>query len=179
MKIDEKYFVPFLIVSAIITAIIIAFVTVNNRSERQANFKESIQKSDSLKYSYFPVFQSNDSLSIQSFEDKYVVVDFWATWTESFSEAAHQQLAALLHKYPDRLEVLAAVVEDKTKRVERYIKEHEYPFSYVNGTQVFNTFNVPGVPTQLVYAPGGELVAIFTGSAEQSRLDSLQTIITP
>lgn len=124
-----------------------------------------------------PVFLGDDSLSVQSFENSYVVIDFWATWTATFSEKAHEQLAKLKNKYPQRVEILAAVVQDKPEKVKGYIRSHNYPFHYTKGTKTFEKFGLPGVPTQLVYSPEGELISVFTGRADAARFDSLQAIL--
>lgn len=178
MKLDEKYFIPFLAILAVVSALLIVFFTVNSREGREQAFRKKMARQDSLRFASFPVIGSQDSLGVHSYPNSYVVIDFWATWTSSFSEGAHRQLARLKKQHPERLEVIAAVVEDKRQRVQQYIDRYRYPFHYVNGTRVFNHFGVPGVPTQLVYRPGGTLHSIFSGYADSTRLDSLQTILS-
>lgn len=177
MKLDEKYFVPFIAIVAAVTALIIAFFTVSNRQGREEAFKESMAAQDSLRYQSMPVLNSTDSLSISSFSDQFVILDFWASWTESFSRQSHRQLADLKEQYPDQIEIIAAVVQDKPENIQEYINRYNYPFHYVEGTVVFNGFNVPGVPTQLIYRPDGTLSSIFTGYADSTRMDSLQTLM--
>ncbi|HLR77220.1 MAG TPA: TlpA disulfide reductase family protein [Balneolaceae bacterium] len=177
MQIDNKYFVPFILIVAIISAFLIAFFTLHIRQKRHKHFIEQISAQDSIKYVMMPVFGDADSLSVQSFKKKYVVVDFWATWTASFSEKAHKQLAGLRTKYPQKLEVIAAIVKDKPEKVQDYIDRYNYPFHYVEGTAVFENFDLPGIPTQLVYSPKGQLLSIFTGRADAARLDSLNNIL--
>ena len=178
MKLDEKYFAPFLAVVAIGAALLILFFTVNNQQGREQSFKKEMARQDSLKYQYMPVIGGDDSLRVQSFPDRYVILDFWATWTSSFSLGAHQQLGQLKASNPDKIEILAAVVQDKNPNVKEYMNRYDFPFRFVEGTRAFNKFGVPGVPTQLVYAPGGKLESIFTGYADSTRMDSLKTIIT-
>lgn len=177
MKLDEKYFVPFIAIVGVVAALIIVFFTVSNRQGREEAFKESITEQDSLRYQRMPVLNSTDSLSISSFSDQFVILDFWASWTESFSRQSHRQLANLKEQYPGKVEVIAAVVRDKPEKAREYINRYDYPFHFVEGTAVFNGFNVPGVPTQLVYRPDGTLSSIFTGYADSTRMDSLQTLI--
>ncbi|MBN2733036.1 MAG: TlpA family protein disulfide reductase [Balneolaceae bacterium] len=178
MKLDEKYFVPFIAIVAVVAALIIVFFTVSNRQGREEAFKESIAEQDSLRYHRMPVLNSTtDSLSISSFSDQFVILDFWASWTESFSRQSHRQLANLKEQYPGKVEIIAAVVRDKPEKTQEYINRYDYPFHFVEGTAVFNGFNVPGVPTQLVYRPNGKLSSVFTGYADSTRMDSLQTLI--
>lgn len=187
MKLDEKYFIPFIGIIAVVAALLIVYYTVSNREGREQAFRQEMSRQDSLRFAYFPVIgpsgrdpdhsNDRDSVSVASFTDTYVIIDFWATWTASFSEDAHEQLARLKEQYPGRVEILAAVVEDKAENVRKYRQRHDYPFRYVDGTGPFNKYGLPGVPTQLVYAPGGQLHSIFSGYADSLRMDSLQTII--
>lgn len=177
MKLDEKYFVPFLAILAIVAALIIVFFTISNRQGRREAFEKKITAQDSLRFQPMPKLNSTDSLSVSSFRGRYVILDFWAPWTSSFTTSSHRQLAKLQQQYPAQIEVLAAVVEDKSERTREFISRNNYSFHYVEGTDVFNTFKVPGVPTQLVYNPDGRLISIFTGYADSARLDSLQTIL--
>lgn len=178
MKLDEKYFVPFLAVVAVAAALIIVFFTISNRQGREEAFQKNITAQDSLRYQPMAILGSADSVSITSFPNRFVVLDFWASWTESFSRQAHKQLAQLKQQYPDKVEIIAAVVQDTPENTLEFIERYNYPFHYVEGTSVFTGFNVPGVPTQLVYKPGGRLVSIFTGYADSTRMDSLQTLIS-
>jgi thiol:disulfide interchange protein len=178
MKLDEKYFIPFIAIIAIMAALIIVFFTISNREGKEQAFRKSIVSQDSLSQQLMPTLNGADSLGISSFPNHYVVLDFWATWTASFSRQAHLQLLELKEQNPERLQVLAAVVQDKPENVKEYINRYDYPFHYVDGTEVFNRFKVPGVPTQLVYTPAGKLHSIFTGRADSTRMDSLKKIIS-
>lgn len=178
MQIDNKYFIPFVLIVAVVSAILVAFFTIHIRQTRHQNFIQQIKAQDSLKYAMMPVIASRDSVGVHSFQNKVVVLDFWATWTATFSEKAHEQLAGLIEKYPHKLVVIAAVVQDKPEKVKKYISQFNYPFRYVNGTAVFEKFDLPGVPTQLVYSAGGGLISIFTGRADAARLDSLNKILS-
>lgn len=177
MKIDQKYFVPFVIIMAVVSAFIIAYFTISSQQADRQYFKTHITKQDSLKFSRMPVFNGNDSLSVKSFQGKFVVLDFWSTWS-NFSENNHKHLAQIVNEYPDRLLVIAAVVEDKRKKVDDYIQRHRFPFHYVDGTQVFNKFDMPGVPVQLVYKPNGNIASVFFGSEGPAQFDSLRALIS-
>lgn len=177
MKLDNKYFIPFIIIVALVSAILLAYFTIHVRQQRHDAFISRIAETDSIKFAMMPVLGNGDSVSVQSINDSYVVLDFWATWTASFSEKAHKQLAGLIEKYPQKLEVIAAVVKDKPEKVKNYIQRFNYPFHYVKGTAVFEKYGLPGVPTQLVYSPDGQLISIFTGRADAARLDSLTHIL--
>lgn len=176
MKLDQKYFVPFLAIVAIITAVLITFFTISSQKGQRQAFREYIISQDSLKREKMPVLSSTDSLSVRSFSGKYVILDFWATWS-NFSEDIHLQLAGLARQYPDSLEVIAALVQDKQEEADRYIKRHNFPFHFVDGTTVFNKYNVPGMPTELLYDRRGTLVEVFFGHTNFTKFDRLRTLM--
>jgi thiol-disulfide isomerase/thioredoxin len=176
MRLDNKYFVPFIVVAALVTAVLIAYFTVSSQMSLRTSFRHRILVQDTLRHEAFPVLDGSDSLKVTDFNGKYVVLDFWATWS-NFSQDSHEQLAQLASANPEDVEVLAAVVEDKRQEVSNYIRLNDFPFRFVNGTAVFNKYRVPGLPTQLVYSPDGELVSIFFGYSDSTQYDSLRTLI--
>lgn len=178
IKIDNKYFVPFVLIVAGVSAILIVWYTVQSREERQQRFRKHITQQDTLQLEMMPYYVKDDSISVQSFKGKYVMLTFWATWTAKFSKTSHEQLKKLKKKYPKKFEVIVAVVEDKPKKVKKYLQRHEYPFHYVHGTALFEQYGLPGVPLLLFYSPQGDLLSIFTGSANAARMDSLKAMIT-
>lgn len=177
MKLDQKYFVPFLAVMAIITALLITFFTISSQKGQRQAFREAILQQDSLRIQKMPLLDSSDSLSVSDFEGKFVILDFWATWS-NFSEDVHEQLFTLKQQHKDTLEVIAAVVEDRPEKTEAYISRHQFPFHYVEGTLVFNKFGIPGMPTEVIYNPEGRIIEVLFGSTDAARFDSLSTLMS-
>lgn len=176
MRLDPKYFIPFMIVVALVGALLIALFTMHSQQSRRQDFHKRIMAQDSLRHEPLPEFGGSGSLNVADFKGKFVVLDFWSTWS-NFSEDSHEELAKVAEAYGDTLRVVAAVVADREEDVASYIRRHEFPFRYVVGTAVFNKYGVPGVPTQLVYNPDNQLVSVFFGYTDPSRYDSLRTLI--
>lgn len=177
MRIDPKYFSTFLLIIALVGAGLIALFTLKNRSNEKEAFKKRMFAQDSLQSMYWPKVQGDDSLRISDFRGDFLVVDFWANWSGA-SEKSHQQLAVLKKEFPDTLEVIAASVGLSKKEVVSYIKKHNFPFLFVAGSKYFSTFNIPGLPAQLIYNPKGELEHVFLGYKNASRYDSLRALIS-
>lgn len=177
MKLDQKYFIPFLAVVAIVTALLITFFTISSQKGQREVFRNYILKQDSLNTEQMPQLKESDSLSVSDFQNKFVVLDFWATWS-NFSEDAHYQLDELVRQYPDTLEIIAAVVEDQQEKIDAYIGRHNFPFHYVDGTDVFNKYSIPGMPTEIVYSPDGKIIDIFFGYSDSTQYDSLRTLLS-
>lgn len=177
MKLDQKYFVPFLAIVAVLTALLITFFTISSQKGQRQVFRNYILQQDSLKLEKMPVLYESDSLSVSDFNDKFVILDFWATWS-NFSEDAHIQISELVKQHPDNLEVIAAVVEDRQEKIDAYIERHNFPFHFVNGTIVFNKYDIPGMPTEIIYSPGGKIIDVYFGYSDSTQYDSLRTLIS-
>lgn len=177
MQIDPKYFNTFLIIVAVIAAALIAFFTLKNRSNEKSDFKDRMFAQDSLQTVFWPQVQKDDSLRISDFEGAFVVVDFWASWSEA-SLQSHRELATLKGEYPQMIEVIAASVQLQEKEVATYIDDYDFPFHFVGGSRHFSSFNVPGIPAQLIYNPEGELQNVYLGYQNNSQYDSLRVLIS-
>lgn len=178
MKLDQKYFVPFLAVMAVVTALLIAFFTVSSQKGQREAFRQAIMQQDSLRNEYMPYIESNDSLRVSSLTEnnKYVVLDFWATWS-NYSVEVHRELTQLVGEYPERLEVIAAVVKDQPDKISAYLERYNFPFHFVHGTTVFNKYQVPGMPTEIIYSPQGIIVDVYFGYSDSTQYNRLRTLI--
>ncbi|HKK44654.1 MAG TPA: TlpA disulfide reductase family protein [Balneolaceae bacterium] len=176
MKIDPKYFNRFLAIMAIMAAVIIMFFTFHNQLSDKSDFKKRIFAQDSLQTIYFHNAQDADSLRISDFKGQYVVLDFWANWSDE-SLDFHQKLADIKNQYPDKLQIIAAAVGLRRKQVISYMQKHPFPFHFVGGSKPFAVFGVPGLPAQLIYNPDGKLQSVFLGFPDKSQYDSLRTLV--
>jgi hypothetical protein len=176
MRLDPKYFNKFLLIVAILAAILIAFFTLSNRSAEKSDFRDRMFAQDSLKTVWWPKVQADDSLRIFDLKGQFVVLDFWANWSDASIES-HKQLAQIQNQYSDTLQVIAASVSLQKEEVFSYIEKHDFPFQFVAGSQHFSAFNVPGLPAQMMYTPAGELKHVFLGYSDDSQYDSLRVLI--
>lgn len=176
MRIDPKYFNVFLAVVAAVAAILIALYTYANLRGDERIFKERMMASDSLSTVAWPLVEKEDSLRIRNFNDRYVVLDFW-TERSGASVVSQEKLSEVKEEYGDRLTVIAAGVGQPVQDVLTYIREHDYPFIFVEGSHHFSAFDVPAIPAQLVYEPGGSVHSIFIGFRDSAQYDSLRSIL--
>lgn len=177
MQLDPKYFNTFLVIVAVVAAAMITFFILSNRGNDESQFKERMFAQDSLRTVGWSRIQSSDSLRISNFEGSFVVLDFWSNWTDASLES-HRQLEGLKKEFPDTLEVLAASVRLKPDETISYIEKHNFPFRFVEGTQHFSGFEIPGLPAQLIYNPQGQLQSVHLGYQNDSQYDSLRARIT-
>ncbi|MDZ7773662.1 MAG: TlpA disulfide reductase family protein [Balneolaceae bacterium] len=177
MRIDPKYFNVFIFILAIVAAALIVFYSVSTDRSNQRKFREFITSSDSLGLEYWNEAFSNDTLSIEELDSRFVLVDFWATWSV-YGDERHRHLHRLLEEHPEILTVLAASVRNPLEEVREYREQHGFPFTYVDGTRIFTKYRVPGIPTMILYGPDGRIRTVFVGFEGEAQIDSLNRVIS-
>lgn len=176
MRIDPRHFNKFMVVVAVVAAILIAIATMNYIAGRKSAFQQQMMEADSLGYTAFPRFEAGDSLQLNQFTGQYLLLDFWADWSEP-SLTSHRALQNMPESVLNRLSVVAASVRTGSADVAAYRQQNKYAFEYVDGTDFFQKMNLPGVPSQVLFNPKGEVIATFVGYTDSTRYDSLQTLI--
>lgn len=176
MRLDPKYFNTFLAIVAVIAALFIAYFTISSQQNKRSDFKERITQQDSLQTVFWPRVEVSDSLKITDFSDRFVLLHFWSNWSDA-SINNHRQLTRLKQEYGEQLAVIAAAVGLREEEALSYVKEHDFPFYHVAGSQQFSSFNIPGVPANLLYAPDGRLEYVSLGALDEIQFDSLRVVI--
>ncbi|MDZ7693324.1 MAG: TlpA disulfide reductase family protein [Balneolaceae bacterium] len=176
MRIDPRYFNIFMVMVAVVAAILIVITTMSYISGREAKFQQQMMEVDSLAYTQFPYMGRNDSLQLTQFEGRYLLLDFWSTWSDP-AIASHKELMNMPTRYLDTLSVIAASVRIDSGEALSYKRRYNYPFIFVDGTDFFHRMNLPGVPSQVLFNPKGEVIATFVGYTDSTRYDSLKTLI--
>ena len=149
-----------MIVVAAISLVIIAYSTIRYFQVQIDEFEQNVSgmQADTLG---FPSYQRSDSLRLDQFTGTDIVVHLWATWSDR-----SDQVNRLLYDFSeehDSLTVILAAVRDSQQQVESYISMHDYPFYYVDGTELFQKIMAPGIPTQLFFNKSGELQGYHVG----------------
>ncbi|MDX1671446.1 MAG: hypothetical protein R3211_03835 [Balneolaceae bacterium] len=176
MRIPQKYFIAFLVIMALVAALIIVYGTFHYQKGVKREFREELAKSDSLIFEPLPLVLENDTIAIADFRDRFVILDFWSVRID-FSTVSHPVLARMKNQFEDTLRVLSAVVKDRREEIQQYQRKHRYPFTYVDGTALFNKLKMPGLPTQILFSPEGDIVDIFTGYTDSTQYDSLRSLM--
>lgn len=146
MKLDQKYFVPFLLICAALTGIVIVLSTLNYASNQRETFREEIENTELSEWKLYH-YESGDSLSLSRFEGSPMILHFWSTWSD-LSMELHDVMSDLKKDYPDLI-IVAAASRDAPELVEQHIAETSYDFFYLDGTPLYQELMVPGLPSQL------------------------------
>lgn len=145
-----------------VAAVSIVVLSVFNQSNKEQTFKENVIKSDSLLI-YPLVFEnSSDTTQIKNFAGQYVILNFWATWSD-YSKNMHKRLAAINLTTSVEVIIIAASVRDADSQVKKHLNENTYPFHYVEGTGLYDKLSVPGVPSNIIIGPEGEILDVQVG----------------
>lgn len=177
MKIDPKYFNLFAVIVAVFAMIAITYFTFSYAGSQRTEFKSTLGSGAELYNEWFVKIDGSDSLRAVDFKENIVIIDFWATWSQPSLES-REALMDILDAYPDSLRpiVIAAAVRDADETISEFTSTPSMGYIYVRGTEIFQQMKVPGVPTQVIFAPGGKLIESrvgFKGNHEYAVLDSL------
>jgi len=162
LQLKQKHFVPFIVVCCLLAALGIAAFTYYYRISKEHSFKERVTKYKDLKYEKMSLEFSEDSVSIHDFNEEYIVLNFWASWS-NFAKKVHNQLHNWQQRNPGSVRVIAASVRNGDVQVQEYKKSHKYPFVYVEGSELYNELEVPGVPSTIIFNSYHEVVDIVIG----------------
>mgnify|MGYP006425782967 FL=1 len=162
MRLDQKYFIPFILVCTLLGAILITISTYYFQKNKENKFLKRIQQTESLDRYKLPLEFSDDSLQISQFKDKYVVLNFWASWSD-FSSQMHVSLNELSQKYPDKLAIIAASVRDGKEQVDEYRRNNNFSFQFVEGTALYDSLEIPGVPANIIFNPNSQVIDVQVG----------------
>jgi thiol-disulfide isomerase/thioredoxin len=115
-------------------------------------------------------------LSLQDFEGKLLVINFWATWCPPCEEEI-PKLNQLHQQYKkDNLVVIGiALDKDSLDLVEPFVREKgiEYPILRGNEEVLRNLEDFSGVPTTLIVDQKGNIKKKYDGSFDEDDLEKI------
>jgi thiol-disulfide isomerase/thioredoxin len=154
MRLEQKYFIPFIGICAALTLIVIVYGTINYSKNQNLDFRDSIAAVDIDTLS-FEQYYDTEKLLLENLKGDPVVIQFWSTWSGR-SKSVNQFLDSYQRQNPE-LKVIAAVVRDGDEQIQQYANQNEFNFIYTKGTDFFYELLVPGVPSQILIQRDGRL----------------------
>lgn len=176
MRIDPKYFNLFAVTIGISGIAAIFYFTISYSANQRLGFIENLGDGRNLYDHAFPHRNGIDTLRARDFAGKFVVIDFWATWSTP-SMGSHEKLWAVTRQHTDEVVVIAAGVKDNAELTAGYMSEHPYNFQFVDGSDAFHELLAPGIPTQVVFAPDGSIADVRLGFRRGDTYDELREMI--
>ncbi len=162
MRLDQKYFVPFILVCAAFTLLFIVISSFNFTERRQERFTEYTMQYDALLTKTHPYIDKSDSLRLGDIKGKEILVLFWASWSEKSAEIMN--VLDVVKAQRDDLTIVAALVKDAKESIEEGTLN--FDFEYIDGTILFNELRAPGIPSFILLDENGELKFTHVGYKE-------------
>ena len=115
-----------------------------------------------------------DSLGLEDFRGKYVVLNFWATWCFPCREEmpSLDRLSAEQEPFGD-LVVLALSSRESVDTVQTFLRDYDYRFPIavdVEG-EISTKYGVRGLPTTYLISPDGRVIGGKAGAFEWDSAD--------
>ena len=161
MKLDQKYFGPFMAVMALITMIFIVISTFNYKDKQEENFRKFTAEYVPLLSEPHVLVTESDSVSFDSFAGQKVIILFWASWSEKSAEMM-KELDSFSAK--DGYEVIGATVKDAEETAALVLPKHDFVF--IDGAKLFNDLKVPGIPSYVLLDEEGNIIDVSVGYRE-------------
>ncbi len=206
MRLDSKQFVPFVLVIAFISLVAIVFSSFNFNSKQLKTFNSGLlEGTDQFLEAHVSVLQTGfleqemDSVQMASFIEEPIIMLFAARWSDKSAQVV-DQLEQIIARFDSVSSVyntmtpkmvialvldtregyVQKVEEEKLERNKGVSYESDEVFSerhlVVDGSVLFNEFQIPGIPT-LVYLVNGQILWTQVGYRNSSQLESLISLL--
>lgn len=206
MRLDSKQFVPFVLVIAFIGLVAIVFSSFNFNSKQLETFNSGLQEgTDQFLEAHVPILQTGfleqemDSVQMATFADEPIIMLFAARWSDKSAQVV-DQLEQIIARFdsvslvynPMTPKLVIALVLDtregyiqqvegeKLERSNGVSYESDEVFSerhlVVDGSTLFNEFQIPGIPT-LIYLADGHILWTQVGYRNSSQLEPLISLL--
>ena len=206
MRLDSKQFVPFVLVIAFIGLVAIVFSSFNFISKQLKTFNSGLQEgTDQFLEAHVPVLQTGfleqemDSVQMATFADEPIIMLFAARWSDKSAQVVDQleqiiarfdSVSSVYNPMTPKL-VIALVLDTRegyVQQVEGEKLERSNGVSYesdevfserhlvVDGSTLFNEFQIPGIPT-LIYLADGHILWTLVGYRNSSQLEPLISLL--
>lgn len=174
MRLEQKYFIPFMLVTAVITMIVIVISSFRHNQKLHDLFQESLAESDSLLIEPLTIIGENDSLKLNNFQGNPTILVFWASWSDKSIEML-KEIEQFQNEYQDTLSVVAALVKDAKESLS---EKKKFPkFIYADGIELFNDLKVPGYPSYILFDEKGKVIHTQVGYKTGVAYDSLKSYL--
>ncbi|WP_100407266.1 TlpA disulfide reductase family protein [Bacillus solitudinis] len=112
-----------------------------------------------------PELQSNQRWSLESFENKKVMITFWTSWCPDSQKDLLQKQALFETATTDEIKMITINVTGRERDgdIKEFVREHQFTFPILcdEGTKTYDSYRCMGVPTTVLLNEHHEIVATF------------------
>lgn len=124
----------------------------------------------------------NQTIRLEDFRGKYVLLDFWGSWCgPCHEEAPHMKKA--YERFNDQVEFVGIAVDNNRQSVKDFIQKYDIswpqiqvPRNHPVPAKLVSKYNINGYPTLFLIGPEGKI--IINGNKESERLRGEQLMST-
>jgi hypothetical protein len=165
MEQDLRRFNRTLIAIGIVIAGLIIIFSFRYADTQRSTVLDFVSADSLIHQRWFQNLDQTDSLQIQQFAGKEVLLTFWATWSESSTTILYQ-LKELQTSRQDSLIIIAAAVKDNGQEARSFIENAHLPFHFVDGTIHYLDLRMVGVPSAILFNESSKPVQILVGEKQ-------------
>ncbi|MDX1640626.1 MAG: TlpA disulfide reductase family protein [Balneolaceae bacterium] len=134
-------------------------------SQQQSQNQEDESEESIVENAVFTDLDGNE-VSVDEFEGKVVLIDFWETWCGPCLQV-FPAMQDLREEHPDKFEVLAVTVglNEGPEDARQFVERNDYDFQFLyDENDIFDRLGGQGIPFKVFIDPDGNLVSIEMGS---------------
>lgn len=175
MRLDPKYFIPFLLTVAAICVVAIIYFNVRFMGNQPERLAERIGDGSLLLETEYDVFFSNETLIPLDLADQPIVALFWASWS-SRSTLAKEALLQQIEEMEQKPIILIMAVKDDIQYVQEFFPEPQQGMYILNATSYYHDQRIPGLPSLVVFRPGGTVWGMRFGFTTLADYDFIKQL---
>lgn len=158
--------------------LLILFFSIRYADRQRQTMRDTILADSLLAKRWFITMDANDSLQLQSFAGKRVLLAFWATWSPR-SMALLDSLVQRRATIGDSIVIVAANVKDNGAQARTFMRTFSDQIVFVDGTLHYLDLRIVGVPSAIAFDTRLKPEMIATGEEQMRTLFTIWLSVDP
>lgn len=116
----------------------------------------------------------NDSLSLDDFKGKIIILNFWASWCEPCKEEANE-LNKIYDNLKDSVILIGINIWDKRENALKFIRDYNLKFLnlYSKDSPISVDYGITGVPETIIIDKQGNIIHHFKGPINYNLISNI------
>jgi thiol-disulfide isomerase/thioredoxin len=101
---------------------------------------------------------NGELVNLDTFKNKYLYLDFWATWCSPCLKEIPELLALYKNSDKSKLSILGITVDQKLNLLNDYLIRNKIPWDTINSNQIADLYRVSSLPSNFLINPSGQII---------------------